>query len=80
MRFHALRTQTNDIRLGLSSGHLGTITHGLFKILTNNTKTDVAFYRKTPVYKIKKSEEDELRSLENCANAARETEALGQFE
>ncbi|MBL1140455.1 MAG: hypothetical protein HND53_00300 [Proteobacteria bacterium] len=80
MRFQTLRAQTNDIRHTLSSGNFSTITHELFKFLTHHEKSGVTHNRKTPVFKVQKGEDEELRSLENCANAARKTEALGQFE
>ena len=94
MRLQTIRAQTIDIGQNLSfvgqasnqktsSGKLSTLTQKLFKILTPETDNDLTYCKKESVNDTLEKSEDERRSLEhleNCANAARETEAYGQFE
>jgi hypothetical protein len=84
MRFQTLRLQTNSFRHALPSGNPGVKTQGLFKILSHLKKTKMAENKNEPEKNMnddnETTEKESLEYLENCANAARETEALDQYD
>ena len=83
MGFQTKIAQVNDFRLSLHSGSLNMLTHGLFKILTHDKKQTVIDEKKMAANDSNSTRNEEIRSLqhlENCANAARGTEAYDQFE
>jgi hypothetical protein len=69
-----------------SHGNLNSLLHGLFKIFSHREKNSPIDNEKTEsefsnnVTEKKENELHSLQQLENCANAARKTEAYGQYE
>ena len=66
-----------------SYGNLSNLLHGLFKIFIHEEKSNPIDTEKIPDEFADNTTEDETRSLqqlEDCANAARKTEAYGQYE
>lgn len=71
--FQTKVTQATDFRQALSSSGLNSVTLGIFKILTHDGE-------KKQISEEKKTENEEIRYLEDCANATRGTEAYDQYE
>jgi hypothetical protein len=64
-------------------GNMGILMQRFFGIFTNEAINDRPNHEKTAIESFDNARVDEtnsLQHLENCANAARETEACGQYE
>ena len=66
-----------------SHGHLSKLLQGLIRVFASDEKNMIASANNAAVRnssEIKNDETQSLLDLENCANAAREAEACGQYE
>jgi len=76
--------QSNPIE-SRSHGHLSRLLQGLFRVFAGKEKNMITSANNESavimnISKIKDNEIQSLQDLEKCANAARETEAGGQYE
>lgn len=70
MRFQTKAVQVNELNQNLTSDCLNSITHDVFKFLTDDTNKQLK----------NSSENEKMQYLEDCANATRGTEAYDQYE
>lgn len=70
MKFQTEVTQVDEFKQNLTTDRLDTVTHDVFKFLTNDANKQLNNI----------NENEKLQYLEDCANATRGTEAYDQYE